>query len=134
MGCDINEVQNRVANNDSHCRYECIKAEKKIWRENQNHVDKTKLRIMKNKKKEDERSARSDEEEVVNGPSKTNVKPKGRKWKSQARNTKAEGVKDNGLIGAKRSSSDGNWLSSKCKKNRVFTHESNHIRETTEAQ
>lgn len=44
-------------------------------------MDKGNLRTIKNKKKTDEGSARSDEEEVNNGPSKGNAKPKGRKWK-----------------------------------------------------
>ncbi|KAH9698767.1 hypothetical protein KPL71_024125 [Citrus sinensis] len=132
MGYDIDKVQDRVASNDSHSRYECTKAGKNIWRENESPVDKAKLKIIKNKKNEAEESARSDVEDMDNGPNKINVKPKARKWKLHARNNKAKGAKDLGLIGAKRPNSNGNWLSSQHKKKRVLSppkqpHEGNHI-------
>lgn len=132
MGCDIDEVQDRVASNDSHSRYECTKSGKKVWRENESPVDKVKLKIIKNKKNEAEESARSDVEEMDNRPNKINVKPKVRKWKLHARNNKAKGAKDLGLIGAKRHNSDGNWLNPQHKKKRMLNppkqpHEGNHI-------
>lgn len=111
MGCDVNEVQDKVPSNDSYSSYECAKAGNKDWRENKTPVDKENLKTMENKKSVDEGSARSDEEEANNGPSKANAKPKGKKWKLQARNTKVEGVNGIGPIRAKRPSSDGNWPS-----------------------
>ncbi|KAL9445503.1 hypothetical protein AB3S75_018492 [Citrus x aurantiifolia] len=116
MGCDIDEVQNRVASNDNHYSYESTKVGEKILKENENPVDKARLEIIKDKRKHAEESARSDVEEMDSGPSKTNVKPKTRKWKLKARILIAKGANDHGLIGAKRPSSDDNQLSPQYKK------------------
>ena len=51
MGYDIDEVQNRVASNDSHYSYESTKAGEKILKENENPVDKAGLEIIKDKRK-----------------------------------------------------------------------------------
>ncbi|KAH9650909.1 CCHC-type domain-containing protein [Citrus sinensis] len=102
MGCDIDEVQNRVASNYCHYSYESTKAGEKILKENENPVDKIGWAIPKDKRKQIDESARSDVEEMDSGPSKTNTKPKARKWKLKARIPIAKGAKNHGLIGAKR--------------------------------
>ncbi|KAH9781767.1 CCHC-type domain-containing protein [Citrus sinensis] len=132
MGSDINEVHNRVASNDSHYSYESTKAGEKILKKNENPVDKIGWEIPKDKRKQIDESARSDVEEMDSGPSKTNAKPKARKWKLKARIPIAKGAKNHGLIGAKRLSSDDHQLSPQHKKKRVLSppkqsHVGNHI-------
>ncbi|KAH9703270.1 zinc knuckle protein [Citrus sinensis] len=111
MGCDIDEVKNRVASNDSHYNYESTKAGEKILKENENPVDKTGLEIVKDKRKHIEENARFD--------------------KLKARIPIAKGAKNHGLIGAKRPSSDDHQLSPQKKKKRVLSppkqsHVGNH--------
>ena len=113
--------------------YQSTKAGEKILKENENSVDKARVEIIKDKRKQAEGSAKSDVEEMDSGPSKTNVKPKARKWKFKARIPIAKGVKDHGLIGAKRPSSDDNQLSPQHKKKKECSvHQNNHTWETTQ--
>lgn len=53
----------------------------------------------------------SDEEEVVNGPNRAKAKPKSKKWKSQARNTKMVGGSAIGPTNIKRPNNEVSWSS-----------------------
>lgn len=65
----------------------------------------------KSSSKAKEGQAEPNEEKVDHGPSNVEEKPKGRKWKLQARNTKCEEVNIIGLTSAKRPSYEMNWPS-----------------------
>ena len=95
------------------------KAEKKDWRENENLVEKDNVGNMENKMEEDTVGARSDEEDLDNGPSKATVKSKGRKWKLRARNTKGEGANNITFVESKRHNSEGHGPSLESKKKGV---------------
>ncbi|KAH9728008.1 hypothetical protein KPL70_008866 [Citrus sinensis] len=132
MGCDIDKVQNKVASNDSHYSYESTKTGEKILKENENPVDKAGLEKIKDKRKQIAESTRLDMEEMDSEPSKTNAKPKARKWKLKARIPIAKGAKNHGLIGGKSPSSDDHQLSPQYKKKKeCLVHQNNHTWETT---
>lgn len=98
-----------------------MKARNGIWRENKSLKCNEKLRELVKGKKAEERLDNSDEEEVVNRPNREKVKPKSRKWKSQARNTKMVGGSAIGPTNIKRPNNEVSWSSPESKRKRMLS-------------
>lgn len=82
IGNAINKVQARVTGNDSYPKNESLQVGNENLRERINSEDGSKNFV--------EGYAKSDKEEVVNGPNTAKIQPKARKWKLRARTSKAE--------------------------------------------
>lgn len=102
----INEELNRLTRNDSCSRKRNLRVGNEDWWENVTLEGGANLKIVEGKKNED-RSGKSDEDAVVNGPRNAKGKPISRKWKLRARKIIAEERVNVGPINAKRPSSDG---------------------------
>ncbi|KAK9175028.1 hypothetical protein WN944_027032 [Citrus x changshan-huyou] len=78
---EISKMLVEVTDNDNYFRNKKMQAVNENWRE-----------INLEDSLENFAEARSDEDEVVNGPSKEKIRPKARKWKLQARNQKTSTI------------------------------------------
>lgn len=85
IGREINIEQSRVVGNDNYSRDMSSQAGNENWREK--HIWKAMegFKVTEESRNTDDGRNRSDEEEVDNGPNKVKERPKGKKWKSQAR-------------------------------------------------
>lgn len=133
---DIRKEQ--VDSNDSQFRNKNMKARNKNWRENKIVGNGELLRSLENTKKNDNEEAILEKEEVDNGPNKAKWKPRGRKWKLQARSTKAEKVGVNGPVNVKRSNSEISWPNSENKKKLLLSplkqlHEGSYLSPSKQA-
>lgn len=90
-GKEISKMLVEVTDNDNYFRNKKIQAGNENWRE-KNLEDS-----LKNFAK-----AKSDEDEVVNRPSKEKIRPKAKKWKLQARNQKTSTISVKGPMCTKR--------------------------------
>ena len=92
-GKEISKMLVEVTDNDSFVRNKKMQAGNENWRET-NLEDNL----------ENFAKAKSDEDEVVNGPSKEKIRPKARKWKLHARNQKTPTISVKGPMCTKRPS------------------------------
>lgn len=111
---DIRKEQ--VDENDTQYRNKSMKAGNESWRENTSVGNGELLKGLESTKKIVNEDALSEEEVVDNGPTKAKGKLRGRKWKLQARSTKAEKVGVNGPLNVKRPSNEISWPSPENKK------------------
>lgn len=100
MGRTINREDDRVTGNNSYSRNTNIRAGNENWREKYCWEVAGNLKVIE-EPKDAEGQNKSDEEEADNGPNKATERPKGRKWKLQARNPKVGKGSTNGPINAK---------------------------------
>lgn len=112
-GKEINQQQSRPADNDGFTRNENTRARSKMWRETE--IEEA------NEKIPNEGYAKTNEEDVDNGPKKLQTKPKIKKWKLQARVKNMEKGGSSEQINAKRPSSETLRRSPDNKKKRLLS-------------
>lgn len=110
MGSEISKVQAKKADNDNYLRSKRVQAGNENSRENESLED-----CLTSFAK-----ARLDKNELDNGPNKDKTRPKTRKQKLQARNSKTFPLSANGPMCTKKPNSELVWPSPENKKKRSF--------------